>query len=121
MFLMLIPVININFRQFLIPDYQQILRILFFRSFGKIKTSIYYCFLVNNYNLVVGDGVLGIYISGYSVSNKISGTIFSDLLDLSRMISIWIPLLCAFTKAFAIGVDINEYAWISISDFALSI
>jgi len=37
------------------------------------------------------------------------------------MISTWTPLLWAFTKAFAIGADVNEYAWISISDFALSI
>ena len=39
MVFMLIPVININFCQFLIFDYQQILCILFFRSFSEIKTS----------------------------------------------------------------------------------
>ena len=56
---MLIPVININLSQFLIPDYQQILSIIFFSSFCKIKTSGYYSFLINNYYLVVGDGVFG--------------------------------------------------------------
>jgi len=59
---MLIPVININLRQFLVPDYQQILSILFFRSFSKIKTSGYYSLPVNDYNLIVGDGVSEIYI-----------------------------------------------------------
>lgn len=56
---MLIPVININLSQFLIPDYQQILYIIFFSSFCKIETSGYYSFLINNYHLVVGDGVFG--------------------------------------------------------------
>jgi hypothetical protein len=107
---MLIPVININLCQFLIPDYQQILRILFFRSFSKIKTSGYYSFLINDYDLVVGDGVLGIYVSGYShVAAKSPALYFSDLLDLSNMISTWTPFLYAFTKAFAIGVDVKEY------------
>ena len=59
MVFMFIPVFNINLCQFLIPNYQQILRIFFFRSFGKIKTSGYYSFLINNYYLVVGDGVFG--------------------------------------------------------------
>ena len=61
----------------LIPDYQQILSILFFSGFGKIKTSGYYSFLINDYYLVVSDGVTGIYISGHPhVSSKISGTVF---------------------------------------------
>jgi hypothetical protein len=77
MFLMLIPVININLCQFLIPDYQQILSILFFRSFGEIKTSGYYSFPVNDYDFVMGNSVSGIYIgSNAHVSNKISGTVF---------------------------------------------
>jgi hypothetical protein len=74
---MLIPVININLRQFLIPDYQQILRILFFRSFGNIKISGYYGFFINDYYLVMGDGLQGIYISGHShASSKIARTVF---------------------------------------------
>jgi len=74
---MLIPVININLRQFLIPNYQQILRILFFRSFGKIKISGYYGFFINEYYLVMGDGMRGIYISGHShVSCKIARPLF---------------------------------------------
>jgi hypothetical protein len=39
---MLIPVINISLCQFLIPDYQQILSIFFFRSFSKIKANVKY-------------------------------------------------------------------------------
>jgi hypothetical protein len=74
---MLIPVININLRQFLILDYQQILRILFFRNFGKIKAAGYYSLIINDYYLVMGDGVSEIYISGHShVSSEISGTVF---------------------------------------------
>lgn len=43
---------------------------------------------------------------------------FVDSCDLSRTTVTFTPLLCASTRAFAIGAEVKEYAWTRISFFA---
>lgn len=64
MLLVLLPVLYIHLRQISIPDDQQILSMLFLCGPGKVERSGDHRFLVNDHDLVVGDGVRIIYEDG---------------------------------------------------------
>jgi len=62
MFLVLIPVLYVNFCQILILDDQQILRVLFLGSLGEVKATCDNCFFVNDHDLVMGNGVFAVNV-----------------------------------------------------------
>jgi hypothetical protein len=61
MFLMLPPVLCIAFRQFLIPDHEQIFGIIFLSCLYEIERTRDHCIAVNDNDLIVGYGMLRIY------------------------------------------------------------
>jgi hypothetical protein len=58
--LMLLPILDINLRQCLILDDQQILCILLFGSFCEIEASRDHNLPIDDHDLVMGNGVFGV-------------------------------------------------------------
>ena len=67
MFLVLIPVIYIQFCQVLRLDDQQILSVLLLSSLGEIKATCDNCFPVDDHDLVMSNSVLVVNVSLYTL------------------------------------------------------
>jgi hypothetical protein len=52
---------------------------------------------------------------------KSAALYLSPIFDLSKIISVRTPRLCASTRASAMGFEVKEYAWTRISFFAYGI
>ena len=61
---MLLPILDINLRQSSISNNQHILSILLFSRFGEIEAPRDHDLPVADHDLVVGDGVPGVYVCG---------------------------------------------------------
>ena len=62
MFLMLIPVLNVNLRKVLIPHDQQILCVLLLSSLGEVKATCDNGFFVDDHDLVMGNGMFTVNV-----------------------------------------------------------
>jgi hypothetical protein len=58
------------------------------------------------------------YVGMPALDIKVADVYFSFRWLLSSIASTLTPRLYAYSRAFAIGADVNEYAWTRISDFA---
>ena len=62
MLLVLIPVLHINLCQILISDDQQILSVLLLSSFGEVKATCDNCFLIDDHDLIMRNGVFAVNV-----------------------------------------------------------
>jgi len=85
MLLMPIPVIYIQFCQVLRLDDQQILSVLLLSSLGEVKWTGYYCFLIDDHDLIMRDGMFAVNVGwNASIRYKSGGGISFSFLALVK-------------------------------------
>ena len=60
MLLVRVPILDILFSEDGVVDYQQVLRVMLLRRFGEVEGTGEHDGVVEDHDLVVGNGVLGI-------------------------------------------------------------
>ena len=70
---MLLPIPRVSPSQLLIMGHKKVLSIVLLGSLGEIEATGNHGFAVNDHDLVVGDGMNGVYLDGYPIIEEEGG------------------------------------------------